>query len=165
MLRETRMTFWKQFTVKACSVELTASSKDAALEEIVQNLLAAQALTRTQAPKALAALLEREALATTGVGMGVAIPHVKLAGLEHSVASLSVHKLGVPWNAVDAAPVQVVFAVLRPDRPGDRHDPAQHLEMMQWVARLSRNADFRSFAVQASRKSQLIELLQEMAGV
>lgn len=159
------MSFWKQFKPKACSVGLTASTKEAALQEIVENLVAAQVLARPQASKALAAFLERESLASTGVGMGVAIPHVKLAGLEQSIASLSVHKLGLPWNAVDAAPVQVVFAVLRPDRPGDKHDPAQHLAMMQWVARLSRHADFRSFAVHATRKSELVELLAEMAEV
>lgn len=159
------MSFWKQFRPKACSVELSAPTKEAALGQIVENLVAAQSLTRAQGAKALTAFLEREALATTGVGMGVAIPHVKFAGLEQSVASLSVHRVGLPWDAIDGAPVQVVFAVLRPERPGEKHDPALHLEMMQWIARLSRNADFRSFAVQASRNAQLVELLKEMTGV
>jgi PTS system nitrogen regulatory IIA component len=159
------MTLWKQFKPKACTVGLSAANKGAALEEIVENLAGAQLLTRAQGPKVLAALLEREALASTGVGMGVAIPHVKLGGLDQAIASLSVHKLGLPWDAVDAAPVQVVFTVVRPDRPGDKHDPQRHLELMQWIARLSRHADFRSFAVQATTRTQLVELLQEMSGV
>jgi mannitol/fructose-specific phosphotransferase system IIA component (Ntr-type) len=159
------MTLWKQFKPKACTVGLSASTKDAALEEVVGNLTEAQFLTRAQSPKVLEALLAREALASTGVGMGVAIPHVKLTGLDQAVFSLSVHKQGLAWDAVDGAPVQVVFTVVRPDRPGDKHDPARHLELMQWIARLSRHADFRSFAVQATTRTQLVELLQEMSAV
>lgn len=159
------MSHWKQFKSKACSIALQAEDKPAALEEIVGNFVGAQVLDRAQGALALAAMTDREALATTGVGMGVAIPHIKLAGLERAVASLSVHRTGLEWGAVDGEPVQVVFAVLRPDRPSDLHDPAQHLELMQWIARLARNADFRSFALQATRKAQLVELLQEMAGV
>jgi nitrogen PTS system EIIA component len=159
------MTLWKQFKPVVCSVGLSAAAKDAALEEIVGNFVAAQLLTRPRASKALAALLEREALATTGVGMGVAIPHVKLSGLEQTLASLSVHRAGLAWNAVDNAPVQLIFTVMRPGQPGDKHDPARHLELMQWIARLSRHADFRSFALQASTKKQLVELLAEMSDV
>ncbi len=159
------MSHWKQFNAKACSIELQAGDKPSALDEIVANFVGANAFDRPRGARVLSALSEREALATTGVGMGVAIPHVKLAGLERAVASLSVHRQGLEWGAVDGAPVQVVFTVVRPDRPGDQHDPAQHLELMQWIARLARNADFRSFALQATRKSQLVELLQEMAGV
>jgi len=159
------MTYWKQFKAKACSVALEAQSKEDALREIVANMTGAEVLPSALGAKALAALIDREALASTGVGMGVAIPHVKLAGLQQTSASLSVHKAGLEWNAVDGAPVQVIFAVLRPDKPGDKHDPEQHLEMMKWIARVSRFGDFRSFAVQASTKTQLVELLKEMASV
>lgn len=156
------MALWKQFKSKACSVDLAARTKEAALEEVVANLAAAQLLTKAQATKALAAFLERESVASTGVGMGVAIPHIKLAGIETSIASLSVSRAGLEWKAIDAAPVQVIFTVLRPDQPSGKHDPARHLELMQWISRLSRHADFRSFAAQASTKAQLLELLAEM---
>jgi len=156
------MALWKLFKTKACSVDLAARTKEAALEEVVANLATAQLLTKPQAAKALAALLERETVASTGVGMGVAIPHIKLAGIETSIASLSVSRAGLEWKAIDAAPVQVIFTVLRPDQPNDKHDPARHLELMQWISRLSRHADFRSFAAQASTKTELLDLLAEM---
>ena len=159
------MSHWKQFKTKACSVSLASDTKETVLREIVANLVAAGALPRDSDARALAALLEREALASTGVGMGVAIPHVRLAGLEATAASLSVHKVGVEWAAVDAAPVHVVFAILRPDRPGDRHDPELHLELMKWISRVARTADFRSFALQATSRTQLVDLLKEMAAV
>jgi len=153
---------WKQFKSKACSVDLAARTKEAAREEVVAHLTAAQLLTMPQATKALAALLERESVASTGVGMGVAIPHVKLAGIETAIASPSVSRAGLEWKAIDAAPVQVLFTVLRPDQSSGKHDPARRLELMQWISRLARHADFRSFAAQASTKAQLLELLAEM---
>ena len=114
------------------------------------------------APETLAA---REELGTTGIGMGVAIPHVKLKGLRSAVCSLSIHSDGLDWQAVDGAPVQILFTVLRPDQAGDEHDPERHLEMMNWIARLAREGDFRSFAIRSKTKTDLVNLLKEMSVV
>jgi mannitol/fructose-specific phosphotransferase system IIA component (Ntr-type) len=159
------MTFWKQFKAKACSVSLSATDKVSVLEEVVSDLVGSGVLEEALEAKALLALREREALATTGVGQSVAIPHVRLAGLTRTVAALSIHHAGVEWSSVDGEPVHVVFTVLRPEVSGRDHDPAQHLEMMRWIARLSRSSDFRSFALQAKTRTELVELLQEMANV
>jgi mannitol/fructose-specific phosphotransferase system IIA component (Ntr-type) len=110
-------------------------------------------------------LIERETVATTGVGHNIAIPHVKLAGLEQAVASLCVHPAGVEWAAVDGEPVHVLFTVLRPDKAGNLHDPERHLEMMRWVARLARERDFRQFALQVRTRTELVDLLKEMSKV
>ena len=106
----------------------------------------------------LEALLQRELLASTGVGKNVAIPHVKLDGLKQVAASLTVLAEGVEWAAVDGEPVQVLFTVIRPARSGEFHDPDRHLEMMRWIARLGRDQDFRRFALQARTRTQLVDL-------
>ena len=156
---------WKQFKPKACSVRLEASTKDEALLEVVSNLVRAGALSEAMASEAGKALLDRERAASTGVGMNVAIPHVKLLGLERAVCSLSLHPEGLPWGAVDGAPVHIVFTVLRPERASDQHDPEKHLEMMKWIARLSRDADFRRFALKVKTKAELVDLLKEKSTV
>jgi mannitol/fructose-specific phosphotransferase system IIA component (Ntr-type) len=159
------MSFWKQFKSKACSVNLKASDKDPVLEELVDNLVRSELLEEDQREAALRALREREDLASTGVGMGVAIPHVKLPGLDQATCSLSVHKEGVEWSAIDGAPVNLFFCVLRPERAGELHDPEQHVEMMAWIARVAREPDFRRFALAARTKKELLDLLKEMAAV
>jgi mannitol/fructose-specific phosphotransferase system IIA component (Ntr-type) len=155
--------FWKQFRPKSCSIAVKSSSKDEVLKELVANLVSGGALDEGLAGAAEQALLEREQLASTGVGQNVAIPHVKIAGLEEAVASLCVHKEGVEWAAVDGEPVRVFFTVLRPEQPGTRHDPERHLEMMKWIAALARNEDFRRFSLQARTKTELVDLLKEMS--
>jgi len=159
------MTWWKQFKAKSCSVKLKASTKEAALEEIVANLVSGGVLDSDLSEPAIRALTEREGLASTGVGMNVAIPHVKLPELDRVVCSLSVSADGIEWAAVDGAPVSILFTVLRPAEAGKHHDPTAHLEMMRWIAKLARDADFRSFASQAKTKTELVGLLKEMSAV
>jgi PTS system nitrogen regulatory IIA component len=159
------MTFWKQFKPKSCSIHLEALTKETVLREIVDTMVSGGALEETRADAAFAALIERETVASTGVGHNIAIPHVKLAGLEQAVASLCVHPAGVEWAAVDGEPVHVLFTVLRPDKAGNLHDPERHLEMMRWVARLARERDFRQFALQVRTRTELVDLLKEMSKV
>lgn len=159
------MTWWKLFKPKACSVSLKATSKDDALREIVTNMVRADLLAEERERAALKALLAREELASTGIGMNVAIPHVKLEGIDRALCSLSLSPAGLDWAAVDGAPVHILFTVLRPGEAGEHHDPDRHLEMMRWIAKLAREPDFRSFVVRARTRTDLVNLLKEMSAV
>ena len=157
------MSWWKNFKASACHHKLGAGSKGQALEAVIELLVKAKALDAKSSEGALKALAAREELASTGVGMGVAIPHVKLAGLDSVVCSLVVLEEPVEWAAVDGDPVDVVFTILRPEARTDEHDPEEHLDMMRWIASLSREGDFRSFAREVDKKSALVDLLKEHA--
>ena len=159
------MNFWKQFRPKACSVRLEAARKDDALAELVDNLVSGGVLEAARRSAALDALLLREQSGSTGVGMNVAIPHVKLDGITRTACSLSIHAKGIEWQAIDGGLVHIVFTVLRPSKAGAQHDPEQHLEMMRWIARLSRDADFRRFALAVKTKTELVDLLKEKSAV
>lgn len=159
------MNWWKQFKPKACSVNVKATSKDDALIELVENLVKAAVLDESLKVIAAQALREREELATTGLGMGVAIPHVKVPGLERTACALSVHKEGLDWLSLDGEPVHVLVTVLRPMESSSEHDPEDHLEMMSWLAKLARDPDFRRFARGAKTKTDLVDLLKEMSAV
>ena len=155
--------FWKLFDPKGCSVNLKSATKEEAIGELVENLLAGGLLDDATAAKALSALQERERAASTGIGRGVAIPHVKVPGLDQAVVSLSIHTSGLDWDALDREPVQIVFTVLRPDQAGELHDPERHIEMMRWIAKMAQDVDFRSFSVRVKNKKQLVSLLKEKA--
>jgi mannitol/fructose-specific phosphotransferase system IIA component (Ntr-type) len=156
--------FWKLFKAKNCSIALKAPDQEGAFAELVDNLVSGGGLPKELRDLAVKALVDREQLASTGLGVNVAIPHVKLKGLEQAAVSLSIHKEGLEWKALDGELVHLFFTVLRPDRAGDLHDPERHLGMMKWVARLARDADFRRFAINASTKKELVDLLKEKAG-
>jgi len=157
------MDWYKRFKSKACILKLKAETKEAALDEVVDQLLSGKLLPKDLEDSARKALHEREELASTGVGMNVAIPHVKVEGIDEAICSLSVSQEGIEWRAVDGEPVHILFTVLRPDGETEQHDPQDHLEMMRWIARLARDPDFRGFALQATTKAQLVSLLKEMS--
>ena len=153
--------YWRLFKPSACSVRLKGSSRQEVFAELVDNFARARLLAGELRDPALRALLEREALASTGVGQRVAIPHVKLAGLQEAIFSLSLQPEGVEWNSLDGAPVTIFFTVLRPERPSERYHPERHLEMMRWISQLGRDPDFRRFALGISTKKGLVDLLRE----
>lgn len=159
------MNWWKQFKPKACAVKLKASDKGDALAEMVNNMVAAGVLDESLSAAALKALTAREELASTGIGMQVAVPHVKLEGIDRAVCTLSVSKEGLDWSAIDGEPVHVFFTVLRPSEASEHHDPDRHLDMMRWITKLAREPDFRSFAQRAKTKTDLVGLLKEMSAV
>ena len=162
---KTQAPFWKLFKPKACSVGLKASDPAQLPAELIENLVKANLLEAEQSEAAVAAIEAREQLASTGVGQGVAIPHVQIPGLDKVVVSLSLHKAGVDWRAIDGAPVNLFFVVLRPTEATDDYDPERHLEMMRWISRLARHDDFRRFALGVGTRTDLVNLLKEMAEV
>ena len=159
------MHWWKQFKPKACLLNLDSATKQDTLESIVTHLVKSTALAEELQSTALKTLNDREQLASTGVGMGVAIPHVQLVGIDRAVCTLGIHQKGVEWAAPDGAPAHIFFTVLRPGEPSAGHDPQRHLEMMRWIAKLARDGDFRRFAVRAKTKTELVDLLKEMSTV
>lgn len=81
----------------------------------------------------LAALTDREALGSTGLGNGVAIPHGKIGGLNRVVAVFAKLEPAMDFDAVDDQPVDVVMMLLAPVGAG-----ADHLKALSMVARLLR---------------------------
>lgn len=80
------------------------------------------------------ALMEREKLGSTGFGGGVAIPHAKIAGLDQVCGLVVLLDPPVAFEAVDDAPVDVVFALLSPVDSG-----AEHLKTLARVSRYLRD--------------------------
>lgn len=60
-------------------------------------------------------ILEREKIVSTGIGMGVAIPHAKLPDYEDFFICVGILKQGVDWGSLDSAPVRIVFMIGGPD--------------------------------------------------
>jgi PTS system nitrogen regulatory IIA component len=79
-------------------------------------------------------LIERERLGTTGIGMGTAIPHGKLAGLDMLYGIFARLERPIPFDAIDDQPVDLIFLLLAPENAG-----ADHLKALALVSRLLRD--------------------------
>ena len=90
-----------------------ASSKRQALHTVAE--AAAQTLGLTEA-RIMEALLEREALGSTGLGSGVAVPHARIEGLERVTAVFVRLDTPVAYGSVDDRPVDLIFALFVRDQ-------------------------------------------------
>jgi len=80
------------------------------------------------------ALIERENLGPTGVGQGIALPHARLPELDHVVGLFLRLEKPLNFDAVDRQPVDLVFALLAPEKAG-----AEHLKALALVSRTLRH--------------------------
>ncbi|MCS6758113.1 MAG: PTS sugar transporter subunit IIA [Candidatus Devosia euplotis] len=90
-------------------------------------------LTGHPQAKIINAIIGREALGSTGLGNGVAIPHGKLAGLNDVTALFARLDQPIEFDSVDDQPVDLVIMLLAPTGAG-----ADHLKALSRVARLLR---------------------------
>lgn len=79
------------------------------------------------------ALLQRERLGSTGLGSGIAIPHVKLAGLGQIMCLFTRLAAPVAFESNDEQPVDLVFFLLAPEHAG-----GDHLKALARISRLVR---------------------------
>jgi PTS system nitrogen regulatory IIA component len=61
------------------------------------------------------AIIEREKIVSTGIGMGTAIPHAKLTSYDDFFIAIGILSKGLDWNALDQSPVRVIFMIGGPD--------------------------------------------------
>jgi PTS system nitrogen regulatory IIA component len=66
-------------------------------------------------------LISRERLGSTGIGSGVAVPHCRLDGLSQPIAALIKLPTGIDFQAIDNAPVDLLFALIVPTDATDEH--------------------------------------------
>ncbi len=98
----------------------------------------------------------RELLGTTGFGGGIAIPHARLAGLDHMVAVFATLATPVDYGALDGAPVDLVVLLLAPIEAG-----AEPLKALARISRLLRDAAL----VEKLRAAPSAEALAKLLGV
>ncbi len=89
---------------EASILDLKSTTKDDLLAEMAGALAAAE--PALEADPLLSVLREREALQSTGIGEGVAIPHGKMGGLDRLVASFARSTEGVDFDSIDGQPTQ-----------------------------------------------------------
>ena len=102
------------------------------------------------------ALFAREKLGSTGLGLGVAIPHGRIKNLRDTVAAFVRAREGIPFEAPDDQPVRLVFAMLVPE-----HATEQHLNMLSELSQMFSDDDLREALLAATDPVAVHQLLTE----
>lgn len=123
------MSFVGMLDESLVKVDLESTEKDELFEEMVDMLVRAGKIADRE--PILAALHKREAVMTTGIGKGVAVPHVKVDHIDGVVACVGASKDGIEYDAIDGEPVYLVFLVV-----SAKQTPELNIEALATVARM-----------------------------
>lgn len=132
---------------------LEKSSRNEVIYELVQVLKNAGKIQDSDA--FYHAIIDREKIVTTGIGMGVAIPHAKLHGIHDFFIALGLLKTGVDWDALDDMPARLVFLIGGPD---DKQ--TEYLQILSHLTLAIKDEDRRKKILASTTQDEVIKLFK-----
>lgn len=131
--------------------EICAADKKSLMWEIARHAAEVSGLGREEI---FERLLQREKLANTGSGDGIAIPHVRSDQLSDVTGLFFRLSTPVEYEAMDEEPVDLVFLLLTPEQSG-----ADHLRALSRISRLLKDQDLCARIRNCARRQDIYTLL------
>lgn len=138
---------------------LRPSTRDDVLVSLAQTAARFENLRRPEQlnqDELIRKLKEREDLVSTGIGMGVAIPHAKLQEYDQFFIAIGILDKPLPWNAVDGEAVRIIFMVGGPD-----DQPREYLQLLSTLTHVIRNEIIRKKLLTLQSAEEIIELFRK----
>ena len=123
---------------KAVTSDLKSETKADVIVELVDSLIKAGAIEKKHKNKILEVLMAREALGSTAIGQGIAIPHGKCDCVKKLVGCLGVSKKGIDFDSLDGELAYIFFLLVA---PSDSAGP--HLKALARISRMLKDKYFR----------------------
>lgn len=141
---------------KATVPQLQAMSRDDSIKELVSSLAEAEAVEGGKSAQIARAVIQREQEASTGLGKGIAVPHVKHKAVKRMVGVVGISASGIDFASLDERPVYTVILLLSPTE-----DPDKHLQAMERIFNQLQRERFRKFLAQCSTAEEIENLFVE----
>ncbi len=132
-----------------------ALTRDEVLRQLVHHVYLAGKLDDEEA--FYRAIIERERIVSTGIGMGVAIPHAKLPSYDQFFIVLGILQKPVDWLSLDGVPVRLVFMIGGPD---DKQ--TEYLQILSQLTQTIKDEDRRKKLLTFQDPRKMIELFQKI---
>ena len=136
-------------------VNVPGGSKKRVLEQIAKVI--AQDLPDLDAQAIFESLIAREKLGSTGFGNGIAIPHCRMAGCNSPLSAVLRLEAPVDFDAIDGAPVDLLFVLLVPQAATD-----EHLELLRQIASMLDREDVRQRLREAPSNDDLYQVVVDV---
>ncbi len=143
-----------KLSIKIIKAPLESSEKSEVIRELVDVLLEAGLIEDAEA--ALDVVIKREESGSTGLGMGIAVPHAKTDMVPEFTLALGVAPEGIDFDSLDGQPAKLFFLILVPPNM-----PGPHSDALMEIARISMNTSLLN-TLCAARSAE--EVLEAFAG-
>jgi nitrogen PTS system EIIA component len=132
-------------------VPLAARDKAGVIAELTQHLVNRSGGAFQEV---LGAVQEREAVLSTGIGFGVAIPHARSSAVRELSLVCGLSPVPVPYDSIDGEPVRLFFLIVGPEASA-----GQHIKVLSRIARLVRREHLRRRLCEAGTAEQFYATL------
>ena len=133
-------------------IDLAATSKDAALVELVD--AAARSAVVGDRAALLHAVREREGKLSTGIGLGIAVPHARIDSVSEFVVVVGRHRAGLEFGSIDERPVHIIVLIA-----GPREAKMPYLELLAQLSKRLKLEDVRKQIADGATPEGVVELL------
>ena len=133
--------------------ELEARKKNDALQELVELLHRAGKIEDPETT--LKGLIDREKLTSTGIGSGIAIPHLLSPQAKQTVMAFGRKREGLRFDSVDNQPVTLIFLIV-----GPKHQEYAHLRLLSHLSRLLHDGRFRQALLDATTPEEILQIIR-----
>jgi len=140
----------------AIITDIKSTKKTDVINELVSALINAGEVEKRNTAKIIEALMGREALGSTAIGQGVAIPHAKSDSITKLVAAFGLSKKGVDFDSLDGEPAYIFFLLLAPQ---DSAGP--HLKALARISRLLKDKYFRDSLRACEDDKAIIKIISQ----
>jgi mannitol/fructose-specific phosphotransferase system IIA component (Ntr-type) len=135
-------------------IDLKASVKADALVEMVDAVAATDAVADRD--ELLEAVRAREKILSTGIGLGIAIPHARIESVARFVVAVGRHATGLDFESIDQKPVHIVVLIAGPK---DTQKP--YLELLAQLSKRLKLSDVRARITAGAAPDEVVDLLTE----
>ena len=135
-------------------VRLRSQDKEGVLRELCEAI--AQAPEITDKEDFYRAIVEREKILSTGIGLGVAVPHAKIASVKDFVMAIGVSDDAIDFDALDGKPVHILVLIGASDAQKDLY-----VRVLAKVAMMLKNPEVRDRILKAREPSEIMDILRE----
>ncbi len=133
-----------------------AVSKKKVIEELVDVLVENKNISKKASALVCKAVLKREALGSTGIGQGVALPHVKFKGVKKISFVFANSETGIEFNSLDGEPVKTIFLLIGPEKAGE-----EYIKVLSVLARNLNDPYFRRDLALAKKGKEVLDILKK----
>ena len=134
--------------------DLKATSKEEALRELVDVL--ATSPNVTDRDELLAAILEREKMLSTGVGIEVALPHVKIPSVKDFTLGIGRSHRGIDFDSLDEKPVYIIVMIAANDK-----QQGEYVKVLAQLLLRLKDKEFRKQLMFAKTPKRIKDLFLE----
>jgi len=132
---------------------IEASDKFSAIEELACVFKGTKVCSDVEA--LVNALKEREEILSTGIGMGIAIPHAKVEAVKEMAFAVGISRKGIDFDSLDGNPTKLIILVA-----AGEHQHKEYLRLLSNIMAIIKNEKIKNTLIETASPETIMNILK-----